>query len=105
MDLLNYLKDELISFTVHRKTISIDSDGVQSESLSQVASGSGDLQPVDMKLRRAEPGLDILGTHVLYAKGVDIKVNDEIHVIDKVYQVISVLDLKDYLEVHCEIRD
>lgn len=104
MDLLNYLKDELILFTVHRKTVSIDSDGVQSESLSQVASGSGDLQPVDMKLRRAEPGLDILGTHVLYVENTDIRVNDEVHVADKVYQVVSVLDLKDYLEVHLEIQ-
>ena len=103
MNLLDYFKSDFITFDVYRKSSSIDSDGVQTFTTSKVASGSGDLQPVSIELRAKEPGLDILGTHVLYTKN-DIKVNDEIHASSLIYQVISVLDLKDYLEVHLEIR-
>jgi len=105
VDLLNYLKDELISFTVYRATITIDGDGVQSETFNQVTSGSGDLQSISINSRRNEAGLNIIGSHVLYLKNVDIKVNDEIHIDGDIYKVVDVQDLKDFLEVHVEIRD
>ena len=103
MNLLNYLKSEFVSFDVYRKSPSIDSDGVQTFTSAKIASGSGDLQPVSMDLKVKEAGKDILGTHVLYTTG-DIKADDEVHISTLVYQVVSVLDLKDYLEVHLEIR-
>ena len=103
MNLLNYLKSEFVSFDVYRKSPSIDSDGVQTFTTARIGNGSGDLQAVSSELRAGEAGKDILGTHVLYTTG-DIQVDDEIHVTSEVYRVISVLDLKDYLEVHLEIR-
>lgn len=104
MDLLNYFKDELIIFFVYRTTITIDGDGIQSETFNQVASGTGDLQPISESSRRNEAGLNIVGSHVLYSENINIKINDEIHIDEEIYKVVDIRNLKDYLEVHLEIR-
>lgn len=101
MNLLDYLKDSFITYEVYRKEVNIDSDGYQTSVFKKVSEGKGDLQPTKIDSTATEYGKKILGDDILFTQG-DIRVEDEIHIDNKVYKVVSISDYIEYLEVHLE---
>jgi len=103
MNLLDYYTSSFVSFDIYKKTITIDGDGYQTVTFSKKGSGKGDLQSVKIDSTATEYGKKILGTNILFTQA-DISVEDEIHIGNDIYKVVSIVDYKEYLEVHLELR-
>ena len=105
INLMEYLKDELKSYTWYTKTIATDSTGTQTSTLTSAGVGSGDLQPVTERIIQAEAGQDTRTTNVLYTgDNLDIKAGDVIEIDEIQYTVKEVKDYSTHKEIHLYVH-